>query len=308
MSAPPIRVPRAPGEATIVRPRISARERLRRIVLRRELLAGMIRNDLKIKYKNSVLGFAWSLLNPLLYLVVYYIAFTIILKAGIPAFPIYLLSGLLVWNLFSTGLGGATGSVVANAGLVKKVAFPREILPLAAVGSMLVHFFLQGSVLLIVLAIFRWHVAWAYLPLIPFALAALLLVTGALGIMLSAINVYLRDTSHFLELALLAWFWVTPVVYAFQTVAHSHNGVLVKIWMSNPVTPIVLAFQRGLYAKLDNVHKTNGVVTSVTPLLPHWPYWGYVAYLGYSFVFGAVFLAIAIRVFGRSEANFAEEL
>ena len=88
MSAPPIRVPRASGEATIVRPRMTARERLARIVQRRELLLGMIRNELKIKYKNSVLGFAWSLLNPLLYLVVYYIAFTIILKAGIPAFPI----------------------------------------------------------------------------------------------------------------------------------------------------------------------------------------------------------------------------
>ncbi|MDQ1380442.1 MAG: type transport system permease protein, partial [Actinomycetota bacterium] len=147
MSAPEIRVPRAPGQATIVRPRMTARERLTRIIQRRELLVGMVRNELKIKYKNSVLGFAWSLLNPLLYLVVFYIAFTIILGSGIPAFPIWLLSGLLVWNLFSTGLGAATGSVVANSGLVKKVSFPREILPLAAVGSMLVHFFLQSGVL-----------------------------------------------------------------------------------------------------------------------------------------------------------------
>jgi ABC-2 type transport system permease protein len=307
MDASPTRVPRASGEATIVRPRMTARERLSRIITRRELLVGMVRNELKIKYKNSVLGFAWSLLNPLLYLVVYYIAFTVILKAGIPAFPIFLLSGLLVWNLFSTGLGGATGSVVGNAGLVKKVSFPREILPLAAVGSMLVHFFLQGSVLLIVLAIVRWHVAWAYVPLIPSALIALLLLTGALGILLSAINVYLRDTSHFLELALLAWFWISPVVYAFQTVAKSHNSALVKVWMSNPVTPIILVFQRALYAKLDSVHTVNGV-RSVTPLLPHWPYWGFVAYLGYSFAFGLLILALAIRVFGRSEANFAEEL
>jgi ABC-2 type transport system permease protein len=303
MSAPEIRVPRAPGKTTIVRPRMTAIERLKRIIERRELLVGMVRNELKIKYKNSVLGFAWSLLNPLLYLVVFYIAFTIILGSGIPAFPIWLLSGLLVWNLFSTGLGAATGSVVANSGLVKKVSFPREILPLAAVGSMLVHFFLQGSVLLIVLAIVRWHVAWAYIPLIPVALVALLLVTAALGILLSALNVYLRDTTHFLELALLAWFWVSPVVYAFQNVAKSHNSALVKLWMANPVTPIILVFQRAIYAKLDNTH-TN----PVTPLLPHWPYWGFLAYLGYSFVFGFLVLALAIRVFGRSEANFAEEL
>jgi len=311
MSAPPIRVPRAAGER-IVRPRMTARERLARIIERRELLVGMIRKELKIKYKNSVLGFAWSLLNPLLYLVVFYIAFTIILKSGIPAFPIWLLSGLLVWNLFSTGLGAATGSVVGNAALVKKVSFPREILPLAAVGSMLVHFFLQSMVLFVVLAIVQWHVAWAYVPLLPVALVALLLVTGALGILLSAVNVYLRDTQHFLELALLAWFWLSPVVYPFQQVGHpipkpGHTSVSIqralftKVWMANPVTPIILVFQRAIYARLDNK-------STHTQLLPHWPYWGFVAYLGMSVAFGIVVLMIAVRVFGRSEANFAEEL
>jgi ABC-2 type transport system permease protein len=306
MSAPEIRVPRAPGKTTIVRPRMTAIERLKRIIERRELLVGMVRNELKIKYKNSVLGFAWSLLNPLLYLVVFYIAFTIILGSGIPAFPIWLLSGLLVWNLFSTGLGAATGSVVANSGLVKKVSFPREILPLAAVGSMLVHFSLQSMVLFVVLAIVRWDLAWAYVPLIPLALMVLLLLTSALGILLSAINVYLRDTTHFLELALLAWFWVTPIVYQYQIVAQK-PGWSKWPWFANPVTPIVLIFQRSIYARLDNVHFVNHVRT-VTPLLPHWPYWAFVAYLGYSLAFAVVTLAVAVRVFGRSEANFAEEL
>ncbi len=308
MSAPPLSEPRrTPGDvrsahARVVRPRMTAGERLTRIIRYRELLVGMVRKELKIKYKNSVLGFAWSLLNPLLYLVVFWIAFTKILRAGIPSFPIWLLSGLLVWNLFSTGLAAATGSVVANSGLVKKVSFPREILPLAAVGSMLVHFFLQSMVLFVVLAAVRWHVAWAYIPLVPLALVALLLVTAALGVLLSAINVYLRDTQHFLELALLAWFWVTPVVYAFQTVG-KRNSLFAKIWMANPVTPIVLVFQRAIYAKLDN-RRTS----PVTPLLPHWPYWGFVAYLGMAFAFGTIVLAIAVRVFGRAEVNFAEEL
>ncbi len=264
---------------------MTARERLSRIITRRELLVGMVRNELKIKYKNSVLGFAWSLLNPLLYLVVFYIAFTIILGSGIPSFPIWLLSGLLVWNLFSTGLGAATGSVVANSGLVKKVSFPREILPLAAVGSMLVHFFLQSSVLFVVLAIVRWRVAWLYVPLIPLALLVLLLLTSALGILLSAINVYLRDTSHFLELALLAWFWVTPIVYQFQTVGQRH-GWSKDVWLANPVTPIVLIFQRAIYARLTNPHPKGG--GPPIELLPHWPYWGFVAYLGYSLAFASV--------------------
>jgi ABC-2 type transport system permease protein len=297
---------RAVGAETVVRARISPWARLTRIIRYHELLVGMVRKELKIKYKNSVLGFAWSLLNPLLYLVVFYIAFVKVLGSAIPAFPIYLLSGLLVWNLFSTGLGGATGSVVANAGLVKKVSFPREILPLASVGSMLVHFFLQTLVLFAVIALVQWSVAWAYLPMLPVALVALLLVTGALGILLSAINVYLRDTQHFLELALLAWFWFTPIVYPYSLVADKKNqggwmGVFAHIWLLNPVTPIVVLFQRAIYTPHNN--KATGA-----PLLPHWPYSTYVAYLGLSFLLGFIFLALAVWVFGRSEQNFAEEL
>jgi ABC-2 type transport system permease protein len=302
------RAERAVRDARVVRSRTSVIERFRRIVAYRELLVGMTRKELKIKYKNSVLGFAWSLLNPLLYLVVFYIAFVKILGSGVPEFPIFLLSGLLVWNLFSTALGAACSSVVANAGLVKKVAFPREILPLAAVGSMLVHFFLQSMVLFAVIAILWRAVAWEYIALLPLALVALLLLTGALGILLSATNVYLRDTQHFLELALLAWFWVTPIVYGFMTIGR-RNSLFSKLYMLNPVTPIVLIFQRALYAKLDNA---KVVPTAADPklnqILPHWPMTGYLAYLGYSFVVGAILLAIAISVFGRSEANFAEEL
>src|SRR5258706_13923884 len=107
-------------EARVIRPRISVVARFRRIVLYHELLVGMTRKELKIKYKNSVLGFAWSLLNPLLYLVVFYIAFVKILGSGVPEFPLFLLSGLLVWNLFSTALGAACSSVLANPGLVWK--------------------------------------------------------------------------------------------------------------------------------------------------------------------------------------------
>jgi ABC-2 type transport system permease protein len=298
----------AARDARIVRPRTSVIERFRRIVTYHELLIGMTRKELKVKYRNSILGFAWSLLNPLLYLVVFYVAFVKILGSGVPAFPIYLLSGLLVWNLFSTGLGAACSSVVGNAGLVKKVAFPREILPLAAVGSMLVHFFLQSMVLFATLAVIRWNVAWTYIPLLPVALLALLLLTGAFGILLSATNVYLRDTQHFLELALLAWFWMTPIVYGYQTIGR-RGTLFSKLYMLNPVTPVVLMFQRALYGKLDNPKVITTVADpKANEILPHWHMAGYLAYLGYSFAFGLVMLAIAVAVFGRSEANFAEEL
>ena len=106
---------------------------------------GLVRKELKVKYKDSSLGFFWSMLNPAMYLVVFYVVFQIILGSGIPFFAIYLLSGLLAWNLFSGSVTGATGSIVSNGSLVNKVYFPREILPLATVGANLVHFFLQTA-------------------------------------------------------------------------------------------------------------------------------------------------------------------
>jgi ABC-2 type transport system permease protein len=297
----------AARSARVVRPRIGPWERLVRIWAYRELLVGMVRKELKVKYKNSVLGFAWSLLNPLLYLVVFYVAFQVVLRSNITAFPIYLLSGLLVWNLFSVGLGGATGSIVANSGLVKKVAFPREILPIASVGSGLVNFFLQGSVLVAVLAIVRWNVGWAYVSLIPVALLAVLFLACGLGIMLSAINVYLRDTAHFLELALLAWFWTTPIVYAFMLIKH-HGGWTARLFQLNPVTPVVLVFQRAIYARLTSPGNSGSALKTSTDILPTWGVAHYATYLGYSLGVGVVVLVLGVWLFGRIEANFAQEL
>jgi len=273
----------------------------------RELLVAFTRTELKVKYKNSVLGFFWSMLNPALYLVVFYVVFQLILGSGIPSFPIFLLSGLLVWNLFSTGLAGATGSVVGHAGLVRKVSFPREVLPLAAVGAALVHFFLQGIVLFLALLIFRYHVAFSYLPLLPVALFALLLLVAALGMFLAALNVRLRDTGHFVELALLAWFWITPIVYTYRTVADK-GGAAVSLYGLNPVTWVVLAFQRAIYARTEPVTVKDGVRT-VTKILPVGPdQWWYLWHLGAVVALSAVLFFGALAYFGRAEGDFAEEL
>ena len=116
---------------------------IRQIFSYRELLFNLIRNELRLRYKNSVLGFLWSLLNPLLYLVVFSLVFQEILRTQIPMFAIFLLSGLLIWNFLSSSLTSATGSIIANSSIVQKIWFPREILPLASVGAALTHFFLQ---------------------------------------------------------------------------------------------------------------------------------------------------------------------
>ncbi len=271
--------------------------RLREIVRYRELLGNLVRLELRAKYKASALGFVWSLLNPAMYLVVFYVAFNLILRAGIPRYPIYLLSGLLIWNLFTTALGAGTGSIVANAGLVKKVWFPREVLALSAIGAAVVHFLLQSLVLMASLIVFRHPVDFAFVPLLPVALFALHLMVSGLALLLSALNVYLRDIQHFLELALLAWFWMTPVIYVYPLITSHFEGSNFPALL-NPVTPIVLTFQRAIYGGYGG--------DTVVPLDPG-VLW-YLRNLGVVIAIAAVLLVFALHVFRRLEGNLAEEL
>jgi len=287
--------------------RVGLMQRVSEIWRYRELLVALTKTELKVKYKNSALGFVWSMLNPALYLVVFYVVFQLILGNGIPNFPIYLLSGLLIWNLFSTALAASTSSVVANAGLVRKVAFPREILPLASVGAALLHFFLQATVLILALVVFRYDVAFSYLPLLPVALFALLLFAAATGVFFAACNVRLRDTAHFVELALLAWFWVTPIVYPYGTVS-AKMGSNAWLYLLNPVTDVVLTFQRAIYAQVAPVTLANGKPT-VTEILPVGvDQWWYLWHLGLVIVISSALFLLALAFFGRAEGDFAEEL
>ena len=277
--------------------RTTMRERLREIAAHHELLLSLVRLELKSKYKASALGFVWSLLNPAMYLVVFYIAFDVILGGGIPRFPIYLLSGLLVWNFFTTALNSGTGSLVASAGLVKKVWFPREVLPLASVGAALVHFFLQLGVLVTALAALRHPVGWAEMLLLPLALCDLILLAAGLALLFAVANVYLRDMAHFVELALMAWFWVTPIIYPFKQLTQALHGHA-AIALLNPVTPIVLVFQRALYGEFGS-----------PPVIPsNLDFTWHLRNLAIVTAGVLVLLAVALRVFSRLEGNLAEEL
>jgi ABC-2 type transport system permease protein len=293
----------AAAPVNVIAPRRSVYRHLVELVGYRELLGNLVRKELKVKYKKSSLGFLWSLLNPAMYIVVFTIVFQVVLKAGIPYFPIFLLSGLLAWNLFATSLGSATGSITGNHTLVNKVYFPREILPLAAVGANCVHFMLQGVVLIAAIALspvdFDWRWIWLVIP----TMIVLLIFTSAMAIFLSAVNVYARDTQHILELALLAWQWMTPMIYEWRLPAeklHEH-GVTTGVLLLNPLVTIVVTMQRALYGQ----HTATG---EVTPMLPTEGQWWYLRNLGITGVAVVILFVIAMRIFGRLEGNFAEEL
>ncbi len=292
-----------PSRTRIVRARVPVLERVRNIYEARDLLRAMVRKELKVKYKGSALGFVWSLLNPMMYLVIFYLVFSIFLKNGIPLFPIFLLSGLMVWNFIGSVLPAATASVVANGALVKKVAFPREILPLATVGAGMVHFCLQMTVLIAGLAAFRHGIDWPFLTIVPVAILAMVLLASGLAILLSAINVYVRDAQHLIELTLLAWFWLTPIAYPFRQVGDKIQAHGLPFWLLNlnPVVPITTVFQRAFYA---DVTVNNGTL----PLLPETSVLFNLTFLGVLIAFSLALLAFALRTFGRLETRFAEEI
>lgn len=308
--APPARVDQHSlddSPVRVVSARASLPTRLRNLSSRRELLTSLITSDIRIKYKGSVLGLFWSMLSPALTLATYFLVFSVFLKNGIPNFVIYLFSGLIVWNMFQSAVSSATGVIVDRAGLVKKVSFPREILALANVGASVIYFVIQIGVLGIFLLLVGHQPAWSYLWILPISFAALYLFTASVSIVMSAVTVYLRDMRHLMDVILQLWFWLTPVVYSYENSLASslHRNGLASLYFLNPITLIVLTFQRIFYVK-TSVHST--ITGGILKILPTWPMSTYFYLnIGLLAVMMALFL-VAVTVFGRLEGNFESEL
>jgi ABC-2 type transport system permease protein len=290
-------------------PHLHVGPRLRELWAARQILGNLVRKEIKVKYKSSVLGAAWSMLNPILYLAVFSLVFTVVLKNNIPHFPVYLLSGLLAWNLFSTSLGLGARSVVDNASLVTKVYFPRELLPLASVGTALVDFVLQGMVLLLFMAVSRSVVLGWNLLLLPVAMFALLVFTCSLNMWVAALNVRYRDTQHLVNIALLTWFWVTPVVYpsAFVWARLQPHIAFKLLYLVNPMADVVLGFQRALYGHVTPTVQRGGTAVAAPVLAPVSVTW--LAMLLGAVSIGCILLfLLAWRTFFHLSGDFAEEL
>jgi ABC-2 type transport system permease protein len=269
-------------------------------VRNRELLSNLIRKELKVKYKNSALGFVWSLMNPLLYLVVFSLVLVEFLKQSIPEFHFYLLCGLLAWNFFSQVLPATSRAIVDNSSLVTKVYFRREVLPLAAIGAGVVHFLLQFAVLVAAMLVFSHQQFWdSGMLLLPMAILTLLLMLVGFGLILACINVYYRDVQHLLDVGLLAWFWLTPIVYSSSLA----QGRFWTVYLLNPMTPVVLGFQRALYARVSYVQ--NGALTRI---LPDAPITWYAERLGYVALMAVIVIGIGLWLFRRLDGRLAEEL
>jgi ABC-2 type transport system permease protein len=302
-------VEEAPGVLTTSETlRLRPGRRLRELLGRREVLANLTRKEVKVRYTSSRLGIAWAILNPILYLAVFSAVIPIVLpgRASIPDFPIYLLSGLLAWNLFSTSLSLAARSVVDNANLVKKVAFPREILPLSSIGVSVVDFGLQALVLVAFMAILRYPFVGANLLLLPLSAVALLVFTSALALGIASLNVRYRDIQHLLGLALLAWFWLTPVVYPSGLLQRKLTGGIGEwafyLYLAlNPVADVVAGFQRSIYRFVHPAGTPDGILMNLSLAAEALILVGVIAA-------SLALLALLWRTFFRLSGDFAEEL
>ena len=207
---------------------------------RRELIGTLALRDIRARYQQSILGVYWTVLNPLATAAVFTVVFSLIAQVPVGATPyaVFVLCGLVPWNFFANAMNNATGSLVGMAGLLTKVAFPREILPLAAIVARMVDLLVSFVVLLVIMLWYRVPLHWTIL-LLPIPIAIELAFLIGLGLLLSAANLFYRDVSQLLGVILSLWIFLTPVVYPIERVPPRLQA-LIEL---NPLTPVVSAFR-----------------------------------------------------------------
>ncbi len=218
----------------------------------RELVRNLILRDLKVRYRNSVLGILWAFGNPILMTIVFTTVFKILLKSEIQKFPLFILIGWLAWTFTINAIEHSIVSVVQSANLIKKIYFPREALPTSAVLADAVNFALGLPLVLILMIYYRVSPApelFLYVPVIFIAHLALVL---GIAYILAALNVYYRDTHVITNVLFTAWFFLTPVIYP-QFLSGTWNGVDISrlVYILNPMASLIEAYRNIFYGSVQ---------------------------------------------------------
>jgi ABC-2 type transport system permease protein len=256
----------------------------------REMLKNSVRKELRVRYKGSVLGFLWTFINPLMQLVIYSFVFEYIMGVKAPPgvnYPLMIFVGLVPWTCFSATLNQSTMAIIGNGNLIKKIYFPRLILPLSMTLTNFINMLLTGIIVFAAVLILQAPITWSY-ALLPVVYLALFLLTFAFSVLLAALTVYFRDLEHILSILTMIWFYLTPIIYSIDTIETNKymNDVLLTIYKMNPLFGIIDSFRKIMI---------EGKLPS--PL-----------YLGYVFAFAIILLLIALAVFDKCQKRFAEEI
>lgn len=246
----------------------------------RELLYFLMWRDIKVRYKQTILGAAWAVIQPLVTMIIFTYFFGKLARVptdGVP-YPIFFYTGLLLWTFFSNGVTGGANSLIGNSNLITKVYFPRLIIPAAAVGAGLLDFVIASLLLIALLIYYGFAATWEYLLILPLLLLTTLLTLG-LGIWFSALNVRYRDVRYALPFLIQIWIFVTPIIYPSSLVPEQWRWLLAL----NPMTGIVESFRASLFGRQQ-------------PWLA----------LAYSAAFALAMLVYSSYTFRRMERSFAE--
>lgn len=246
------------------------------------MIFSLVKQELRGKYKGSVLGFLWTFLNPLLQLVVYTFVFSIIMKSEIEDYYIFLFVAFVPWLFFSTSVSGGSRAIMDKKELVKKIYFPRQVLPIAFVSSIFVNMILSFVIVFGALLLSGRGIAWNFLVFLPLVMIAEYLLALGITMIMSALTVYFRDLEYILSIIVMAWMYLTPIMYSSEMVPKEYMG----IFNLNPLTPIIECYRDILYYQQKPA----------------------IADIGISFIIAAVMLVIGNIVFVVAQRKFAEEL
>lgn len=247
----------------------------------RELIKTSVKKDIGGKYKHSFFGVLWSFINPLLQIAVYAFIFPKIMKNNIPNYTVFMVCGLIPWNYFSVVLNRASFTMIENGNIIKKVYFPREILPLSLVTSETINFVISTIIIL------GFSLAYGmgfspYLLLYPVILIVQYVLLLGISLIVAGVTVYFRDLQHFIGVLLQLFFYATPIVYSIETIPENFRWIL----QINPMTYIIEGFRDIFYNQTMPDMKMLGII----------------------FVIGVIVCIIGYMLFNKLQKRFAEEL
>jgi ABC-2 type transport system permease protein len=208
----------------------------------RELIWALALKDLRVRYKRSVLGFLWALLNPLMMMIILTIVFSMVMRIAISHYSVFLISALLPWTFFSQALSYSVDSIVGNGELLKKLYIGKSVFPVAAVLANLINFLLSLIPLVPLLLVLRFPIHWTWVYL-PFPLICLMAFALGFGFLCATANVFFRDVAHIIQIVLSAWFYFSPIIYPLDLVPQRYH----LLFHLNPMLYILNGFRMAIY-------------------------------------------------------------
>ena len=234
----------------------------KRIYNYRELLKNNVKKEIRGRYKNSILGILWTFLNPLLQLAVYATIFPLILKTTQEYYVIFVCVGLIPWTFFTTAISQSAFTIVANGNIIKKVFFPREILPISVVTSATVNFLISSIIIVIFCLVFGLGIT-KYIIFYPVILIIQYILLLGISFILSAITVYVRDVEHFVQIILMVLFYATPIVYDGSNIPEAFRFIIIL----NPMSHIITAYRDIFYSQKTPDIASLGIVLAISLVL-----------------------------------------